>query len=142
MRDFQKSRVYAFEDKCISPFDETVISLVVAQEIVNFIWTNEDRDCPPKVSQNKRYKTKTATGDRFKIQIDREDIKQWILIHEIAHSLNRKLDEEGDEIPCDRHGPKFMLTYLTLLDKYLNMNMLMLLAMCKHNNIKVSGIIS
>lgn len=142
MRDFQKLRVYNFEDNCISPFDETVVTITEAQNIVNFIWTSEGNDYPPIVSQNTRYKTRLADSDRFKIQIARKNIKQWILIHELAHSFNRKLNEEGDEISCDKHGPKFMLIYLTLLEKYLDMNMLMLLTMCKHNNIKVHGFIS
>lgn len=142
MRDFQKSRVYKFEDRYVAPLDNIVFSIKEAQEFINFVWEGEGYDCPPRVSQNTRYKVKLATGGRFNIQTAGNTIKRWILIHELTHSICQTLDEDGEVDDSIGHGPKFVSTYLKLLDRYANINMIGLLAMCNKSKVKVEGLIS
>ena len=116
MRDYQKSRVYKWEDKHIGPLDRTKITFDVARVIVNHIWTTEGLQYPPSVVLvPAQTRNKMGCANRSKIQLVPE-LPTWVVIHEIAHSMNStNTDEHGDG-----HGPNYVGIYIKLLAKYLN----------------------
>ena len=42
-RDYQRSRIYAWEDRHIHPRDRSVIPFEQAQSIVNYVWTGHQK---------------------------------------------------------------------------------------------------
>lgn len=128
MRDYQKNKLYRFEDQYINPLAKAdVLDVEAAQDWVDFVWANEGRQNPPSVEHNAKFKRKAADATRYKIRISDPKIKRWILIHEITHSLMVEFDDEGDELDTHSfHGPEFVNLYLRLLDKYMNIPLICL----------------
>lgn len=138
IRDTQKNKVYRFEDKVIGPFDKNSITLSEAQDFVEFIWANEGRSHPPKITSSNRFKNIAANANRNRICVKGETTKRWIMVHEVTHSLLWEMDDEGNDIQTiAHHGPEFVMKYITLLDKYLKIPFIMSMAMCKKEGVKV-----
>ena len=115
MRDYQKSKVYRWEEKIVGPRDTKTISLDVAKVVVNYVWEKAGLKYPPIVEQLPAQTTRIAgCANRAKIQL-LPKIHTWIVLHEIAHSMNSSNlnDEFGD-----RHGPNFVGIYMKLLAEH------------------------
>jgi len=109
-RDYQRSRIYAWEDRCIHSRDYSVIPFEQAQSIVDYVWAEARRTHPPKVVMISQAARRTvANANRLRITIPRHGIKTTILLHEIAHSMTGSIDEPGD------HGPAFVGTFMCLV---------------------------
>jgi len=117
--DYQKSKVYSWEDAVVRPMDQTRITLKEAQDWVDFIWANEGRTHPPKIRTDHNKKG-GADATRTAIRVTPGSMFLWIMTHELAHSL---LD---DGEVRHGHGPKFVETYVKLLDKYMRIPDMML----------------
>jgi len=117
--DYQKSKVYSWENKVVGQFDKARISIEEAQDWVDFIWFNEGRSNPPKIRTDHNKKS-GADATRLAIRVTPGTLYRWIMVHEVAHSL---LDD--GEVRYG-HGPKFVETYIELLDKYMKIPKLML----------------
>ena len=118
-RDYQKSKVYAWENALFKTWNQSKydsMSLEDAQSWVDFIWYNEGRIAPPKVSVKDR-KTVAGTGERINIVVGSNYLSYWVLTHEISHSL---LDRQYEgSFKRFGHGPEFIDIYSKLLIKYL-----------------------
>ena len=113
-RDFQKSRVYAWEDAVILPRTNVTITFERAQMFIDGVWLAMGKIGAPRAELiSKRIKTAVARGCRPYIEI-REATPAWVILHELAHSLTMDHDHNGDG-----HGPKFVAAYMRLLDKVL-----------------------
>lgn len=118
MRDYQRQRVYDWEQHFVAKFDNGTVSFENAQNIVNYIWEKESLSYPPVIKelppQNKIY---AATGSRTAIQIPKVT-QTWIILHELAHSMTSDVDGSSHW-----HNPTFVGIYANLLVKYLNIDL-------------------
>lgn len=132
--DFQKSKVYAWENKVVEKWDTSpAMSISEIEDLVSFVWASEGLNHPPRVVEPRSTK-QCATGGRFEVQFPQNMRRRWIVLHELAHSINRL---GGDEI-CDGHGPRFVKIYVGLLIKYLYMNPLVLNYTLNESKVKIA----
>ena len=132
MRDYQKSRVYTWEDNIVAPKDQSLVPFNQIESVVNYIWQNEGLKYPPKVKKlPKQTKRKLATGTRLEVCFQDQSISTWVIIHELAHSLTS--DIEGHS---EAHGPKYVGMYIYLLSKYLHIPSTLLMYTAKKYNVK------
>lgn len=109
MRDFQQSKVYAWEQKYIAPISKRVIDFNDARLFVNGVWLSMGLIGPPDIEIMANQATATyAVGCREYIRIRRQT-PAWVIIHELGHSLT-----------SDGHGPDFVGVYAKMLEKVLN----------------------
>ncbi len=117
MADRQRSRVYAWEDRAISPHDASIIAFPAAQGIVDAIWSEMGLLYPPRVERLPfQARCRIADADRLTIRMP-QTIPSWCLLHEIAHAMTTTIDGHSDG-----HGSAFMNVYLDLLVRYLRLN--------------------
>jgi hypothetical protein len=113
-RDYQRSRIYAWEDRHIHSRDRSVISFEQAQSIVDYVWAEAGRTHPPKVvAISKTASSSVATANRLRIRIPWHGIKTTVLLHEIAHSITADIDKPGD------HGASFAGTFMQLVSRHI-----------------------
>ncbi len=126
--DYQRQRVYNWENHIVGRVDKLPITVEEAQDWVDFIWANEGRTHPPKITTDHR-KQSGADATRYKIRVTEGSLYRWIMTHEVAHSL---LD---DGVVRHGHGPKFVETYIDLLDKYMKIPKIMLQYTLEQNKV-------
>lgn len=116
-RDYQRSRVYAWEQTAVVPHDPTTITRGQAQGMVDAIWADLGRAHPPKVKPlPRRPTTLLGRADRLTIELPPR-CPSWCLLHELAHVLTSTLEQDSDG-----HGSGFMGAYITLLARYLRLD--------------------
>ncbi len=124
MRDYQRQRVYDWEDQHVRPKDKTVIPFDQAQMMVNYIWAGEGLRFPPRVLEMpKQNRAAEAKANRSDVWVKPEGIASWILLHELAHSLTTSTFDEYS----DRHGPEFVGVYMRLLEKHIRIPLQLLM---------------
>ena len=112
--DWQRARVYAWEDAVVTVADHGVIPFPLAQGMVDAIWSELDLRFPPKVERLPR-QSRRLQGDASRLRLRLPDpIPSWLLLHETAHALSSTADGVSDG-----HGPVFMGLYIKLLTLYL-----------------------
>ena len=117
-RDFQRSRVYAWENRFIAPRDPSFVAFPEAQGMVNAIWAEMGLSYPPKVEPlSSRATTTIASASRLSIFLP-ERTPSWCLLHEIAHAMTSTMDGHSDG-----HGPLFMGLYVKILAQYLRLDL-------------------
>ena len=117
-RDGQRSKVYAWEERFVAPYDPSTIVLAQAQGMVNAIWGDMGLCFPPKVEPLPRQARSTmADANRLTIRLT-DTCPSWWLLHELAHALTTTHDGRSDG-----HGAKFMGLYVQLLTRYLRLPM-------------------
>lgn len=104
MKDFQRSKVYAWENEEYM-WDDQLLSLEECQKLVNENFMI-DRVL---VTDGRGRRSACAAINKMEIRLPRSSRKKWIVLHEIAHFFG-----------MDNHGPKFMKAYIKLLSKYYN----------------------
>ena len=140
LRDYQKRKLYGFESKVLWPMDSEEIGQQEAQDWVNFIWSNEGRNHPPVVIVNRKLKVHAGNANRQRIHIQ-EKTRRFVMIHELTHSMQFKLDDDGEQyLPVSPHGGEFVFLYFTLLEKYMNIPMPMLMYKGKESGLKMKVI--
>lgn len=113
-RDYQRSRVYAWENRVIAPHDPTFVPFAAAQGMVDAIWSDMGLRFPPAVERlAPQARTTIASADRLAIYLAGQT-PSWCLLHEIAHAMTSTADGRSDG-----HGPHFVGLYLHLLVRYL-----------------------
>lgn len=107
-RDFQRKRVYDWEDRHVAPQDQSLVPFCDIQNIVNNCWPVEH---PPRVQplhKNSRY---LGTGHRLRVRFPPDHpTPTWVILHELAHSLTHG----------DKHGPNFVGVYMQLVNRFLS----------------------
>lgn len=122
-RDFQRSKLYKWERAVVAPRTNKIVKFDDAQTFIDGVWMSLGLIGAPRVElMSLRNKKADAAADRVNIYL-KGDTPAWIVIHEIAHSLNRQKTRgswiyDGAE-DCDGHGPKFVGEYIRLLDRVL-----------------------
>lgn len=131
-RDYQKSRLYKWENKFVAPLDVTNVSFENLQAITDYVWKDMGLAHPPKVERLPAHNHSCwATGSRMKIRVQERGCPTWVLLHEMAHSLTS--DFEGHS---HHHGAKFVGKYLDLICRYIpSANRLLLLASLSANKV-------
>ena len=119
-RDYQKSKVYKWEQKIIAPFDNALMTMNEIRDFVDFVWANEGLQHPPKITAGQKNKS-GADGWRLEIRLPPHMRYRWIVIHELVHSFLEDGTGTGDG-----HGPMFVTKYINLLDKYMCIPKMML----------------
>jgi hypothetical protein len=115
-RDRQRSKVYAWEERFVAPWDLSSISFAQAQGMVNAIWAEMGLRFPPKVEPLPRQARATvADANRLTIRLA-DAYPSWWLLHELAHAMTSTHDGRSDG-----HGPRFMGLYAQLLARYLRL---------------------
>jgi hypothetical protein len=112
VRDFQRSRVYRWEDEHVLVHDPRLLSLAEARALVEtvFRWAEpraaRKPDWRPPIVGDGRGR-RHAAGSRASIRLPRWARRRAIVLHECAHGLAH-----------DRHGPAFVATYVDLLERF------------------------
>jgi hypothetical protein len=113
-RDYQRARVYAWEDRVVAPRDRSTLPYPAAQGMVSAIWADIGLRFPPTVAmlpgQARRLQ---ADASRLLVRLP-QTMPSWLLLHEMAHALSST--HEG---ASDGHGPTFMGLYIELLERYM-----------------------
>jgi hypothetical protein len=114
-RDFQRSRVYAWEAREIAPAPSSNVAFDQAQEM--------GLRHPPAVERLPRQAhRRMADACRLSIRLP-DQTPGWCLLHELAHAMTTTHDGHSD-----RHGPRFIGVYVGLLERYLRLPRARLLA--------------
>ena len=113
MRDYQRQRVYDWEDAVIRPRCPGVISFANSQTYVDGVWLAHGWERPPKVMPRRATRRVVANGTYGVINLP-DKIAGWIILHELAHSLTD-----------DKHGPNFVGIYIDLLERVEKISKLM-----------------
>jgi hypothetical protein len=132
-RDWQRTRVYAWENRVVAPRDPTFVKFREAQAMVDAIWSDMDLLYPPAVEPLARQASTTvASADRLSIFLPART-PSWLLLHEIAHAMTSDADGSSDG-----HGEVFMGLYLQLLVRYLRLDHSKLLASLQDEGIAIA----
>ena len=114
VRDHQRARVYAWEERFVAPRDLSSVAFAQAQGMVDAIWADMGLRFPPKVVRLPR-QARTTIADATRLLIRLSDTtSSWCLLHELAHAMSST--HEGGS---DGHGPTFLGLYAQLLIRYL-----------------------
>ena len=114
LRDHQRGRVYAWEERFVAPCDSSSIAFAQAQDMVDAIWADMGLRFSPKVMRLPRQARATvADATRLVIRLS-DTTSSWCLLHELAHAMSSTHEGESDG-----HGPRFMGLYAQLLIRYL-----------------------
>lgn len=97
-RDYQRCRVYQWEQRIVAPRDATTIPLASAQAMVNAIWSDMGLSYPPRVeSLPTRFSARLADANRLTIRLA-PLVPSWCLLHEIAHAMTTNYDGTGTDM--------------------------------------------
>ena len=131
-RDFQRSRVYAWENRVVAPRDPSFISFPEAQGVVNAIWSEMGLSYPPKVEPLlPQAKATIASASRLSIFLP-DRTPSWCLLHELAHAMTSTMEGHSDG-----HGPQFMSLYVKMLAQYLRLDLAELVRSVRSENIRI-----
>jgi hypothetical protein len=132
-RDYQRARVYAWEDRVIAPRDPTRLPFGQAQGLVNAIWLELGLQYPPEVlPMPHQARRRVADANRLALRL-RVETPSWCVLHELAHALTSAHDGRSDG-----HGPLFVGMYVQLLARYMRLDAACLLASLRRANIQVT----
>lgn len=116
MRDYQRSKVYAWENKYVHPHDNLQLTFEQCCDLVDFVWSQLGYNNPPKVKKARRNRKRCSTGYRLEITLLEHHYKTSVVLHELAHSILETGEGSGDG-----HGPEFVATYVDLLERFMRL---------------------
>lgn len=132
MRDYQRERVYSWEDQYIHSKDKQVVPYDSLQSLVNYIWAEEKLKFPPQIKPiPKQTRRILASATRMEVFVPEQGITTSVLIHELAHSLTNSFDGEISS----KHGPDFVGMYMRMLEKYARIPLPYLMFTAKQANV-------
>jgi hypothetical protein len=115
--DWQRSRVYAWEDRVVAPEDPGQVAFPAAQGMVDAIWGEMGLRYPPRVERlPEQARSRVADATRLTLRL-RPATPSWCLLHELAHAMTT--DHDGRS---DGHGAAFLGVYIGLLGRYLRLD--------------------
>lgn len=123
LRDWQRGRLYRWEEAVIAPRAAAEVHFRHAQHIVDGVWADQGLEFPPKVEPIPRQaRLLQADASRLVIRLGPTS-PSWQVLHEIAHAMTSTVDGASDG-----HGPAFVGIYIRLLARYLRIPMQELLS--------------
>ena len=135
-RDFQKNKVYRWEDTVVGPRSDRVIRFDEAQTFVDGVWLSMGLIGPPRCMLfDREQKCYIATGSRMELRLQIHT-KAWVVLHEIAHALGMHKTDGGYVNPDDGHGPKFVGHYIKLLDRVLGIPLALTMYTLEQHGVK------
>jgi hypothetical protein len=106
MKDYQRQRLYRWEDAHVRPNCPAMVAFANGQQYVDGVWLANGWTRPPRVvPMPRRKKSAVAMANHGEIYLPRQ-IAGWIILHELAHALTD-----------DKHGPNFVGMYIDLLER-------------------------
>ena len=111
VRDFQRTRVYRWEQDVVFPRASTPLSLEACRRLVDDAYRFAEQPAagadwaPPQVTDGRG--RRHACGSREVIKLPRWARTPAVVLHECAHGLAN-----------DRHGPDFVAAYVALLERF------------------------
>src|SRR5262249_9793146 len=106
MKDYQRQRVYDWEDAVIKPRCKGMVQFENSQTYIDGVWMACGWERPPKaLPMPRRTRKVLASGTFGWIKLPRK-VAAWVILHELAHSLTD-----------DGHGPNFVGMYINLLER-------------------------
>lgn len=106
MKDFQKSRLYTWEN--VDILDGYYIPFDYLQYTVNAVWAIEGLRHPPRVEALAKSNLCVGKGNRISVWFRPDtDTSIKTLLHELAHSAT-----------ADLHGPNFVGAYIHLVNRH------------------------
>jgi hypothetical protein len=124
MKDYQRNRVYRWEDKIVSPRCHTIVPFAASQQYINGVWLANGWTRPPQaVPMPKQVRNTVASATHGEIRL-RDVCAGWIILHELAHALTD-----------DRHGPNFVGMYIDLLERVEKLSRLVTMYTLKESKI-------
>lgn len=132
-RDFQKQRVYDWENRIVAPYQKVSYAFSDLPRVVAGVWMASGLMYPPKVSaMPKQARRIFATGCRTELRFPEDrPSPDRIVLHEIAHALGGTFD--GDN---DAHGPDYVWLYMELLERHLSVPMPLLMFTAQRDGVK------
>ncbi|MGE3877377.1 MAG: hypothetical protein AB7F74_30830, partial [Parvibaculaceae bacterium] len=116
LRDFQRTRLYRWENELVFPADRQLLPLDACTLLVEqaYRWAEAEKTrhpdwSPPLVFDGRG--RRHACGSRESIKLPRWARSRPVVLHECAHGL-----------APDKHGPQFVRTYIELLAQFLDMD--------------------
>jgi hypothetical protein len=132
-RDYQRSKVYTWENRVIAPLAQGVVSFDQSQGVVNAIWAEMGLKYPPAIERlPKQARATVASATRLVISLP-EKTPAWCVLHEIAHAMTSSVEDQSDG-----HGSLFMGLYLQLIARYFRMDLGALLLSVDEDGIKIA----
>ena len=116
VRDRQRGRVYAWEERAVAAADTAPLPFVAADGMVRAIWAELGLRFPPAVERLPRHSRCLGDATRLTIRLG-ASFPSWCLLHELAHSLTSTHDGASDG-----HGARFMAVYVMLLSRYMRLD--------------------
>lgn len=113
-RDYQKSKVYAFDREAEYEEYGSVFPQYSYDECVAFVKRVLDDYNEPMVKVKDGRRTRIARGGKDLVNLPRWSRNPVIMLHELAHVLTIRW--LGDNQIA--HGPEYVGIYVTLLQKY------------------------
>lgn len=130
-RDFQRERVYAWENAVVKPRDPSKNRFEDAQALVTAIWTAEGLLHPPRVlPMPAQARVTCATGTRTQLRVP-DLVPTWVVLHEIAHAMTSTFEGRSDG-----HGPDYVGNYMRLLDRFLKIPTPLLMYTASEHNVR------
>jgi hypothetical protein len=113
-KDYQRSKVYRWEEGAIAPRSSRTVPFDACQGFVDGVFLAHGWNYPPKVIPIRKTSRTLARGGRHELLLPRGGCPDWVILHELAHTCTITVDQD-----CDNHGADFMGNYLKLLDRVL-----------------------
>jgi hypothetical protein len=113
-KDYQRSKVYRWEEGAIAPRSSRTVPFDACQGFVDGVFLAHGWHYPPKVKPIRKTSRTLARGGRHELLLPKEGCPDWVILHELAHTCTITVDQD-----CDNHGADFMGNYLKLLDRVL-----------------------
>jgi hypothetical protein len=131
-RDYQRSKLYAWEQEFVKPHDKSHVAFKDIKGIVDWIWAKEGLQYPPLVGLMDARNHAGGDATRIEVRFHDHGSPTWIIIHEVAHSMTATAHENHQSVG---HGPSFVGVYMRLLEKYMGLNLLVLMATAKNKGV-------
>jgi hypothetical protein len=107
MKDYQRQRVYDWEDVVVAARCPGVVPFANSQTYIDGVWLANGWERPPQAAPMPQRKDgvriASATYGEIKLSLQTPG---WVILHELAHALTD-----------DRHGPNFVGMYIDLLER-------------------------
>jgi hypothetical protein len=136
-RDFQRKRVYKFDDEiiklvAIAGSKYGLLSEEATIELIVSIFKHYNIPYLPTI-EFKPESTIRATGTLYRICLPEWARHKLVIIHELAHAIAQYKVKNGEYAP---HGPEFVSIYMRIVSDYLGIDLKVLTTMATEMRIK------